>query len=95
MREWPKLAKTFQKLVQDTTNSCLDFRSFPNPMFMLMHMAARNGAATRYLAIEENFLLTAIHISALKNIPFSEGMLLDLPADMPFPPPGYAPFPHF
>ncbi len=55
------------------------------PMFTLMHMAARNGVATKYLAIEENFLLTAIHISALKNIPFSEGVLPDLPADIPFP----------
>ena len=58
----------------------------------LMHMAARNNAATKYLAIEENFLLAAIHVAAMKNIPFAEGTLPDLPADMPSVPPGYVLF---
>ena len=54
-----------------------------------MHMAAKNNASTKYLAIEENFLLTAIHVAAMKNIPFTEGALPDLPVDMPSVPPGY------
>ncbi len=53
-----------------------------------MHMAARNGLATKYLAIEENFLLAAIHVAALKNFPFAEGVLPDLPGNMPCVPPG-------
>lgn len=57
-------------------------------MFTLMHMAARNNAATKYLAIEENFLLAAIHVVALKKIPFSKGTLPDLPSNMPFVPSG-------
>ena len=51
-------------------------------------MASGNNAATRYLAIEENFLLAAIHIAAIKNIRFAEGTLPDLPADLPSMPPG-------
>lgn len=54
-----------------------------------MHMAAKNGFKTKYLAIEENFLLAAIHIAAIKNIPFAAGTIPDLPADMPSMPPGY------
>ena len=79
----------FQKLVQNAANSSLQFRIFPNPMLSLMHMAARNNATTKYLVIEENFLLAAIHVAAMKNIPFAEGTLPDLPADMPSLPPGY------
>jgi len=54
-----------------------------------MHMAARNNLTTKYLAIEENFLLAALHVAAMKNIPFAEGTLPDLPANMPAAPPGY------
>jgi len=78
----------FQKLVQNAANSSLQFRTFSNPMFSLMHMAARNNATTKYLAIKENFLLATIHMAAMKNIPFAEGTLPDLPADMPSVPPG-------
>ncbi len=88
LQDWPKLARTFRKLVQSTTDGCPEFRAFPNPVFTLMHMAARNGVATKYLAIEENFLLTAIHVAALKNFPFAEGALPDLPANMPSAPLG-------
>src|SRR5277367_6023993 len=63
-----------------------------NPMFSLMHMAGKNHATTKYLAIEENFLLAAIHVAAMKNIPFAEGTLPDLPADMPSVPHGYVLF---
>ena len=92
MQDWPKLLIQFQKLVQSAADSSSQFRTFPNPMFSLMHMAARNNAATKYLAIEENFLLAAIHVAAMKNIPFAEGTLPDLPADMPSLPPGYVLF---
>ena len=61
-------------------------------MFTLMHMAARNNAATKYLAIEENFLLAAIHVAALTKIPFGRGTLPDLPANMPFVPSGWVLF---
>ena len=92
MQNWLKLLVQFQKLVQNAANSSPEFCTFPNPMFSLMHMAARNHAATQYLAIEENFLLAAIHIAVMKNIPFAEGTLPDLPADMPSVPPGYVLF---
>lgn len=58
-------------------------------------MASRNNATTKYLAIEENFLLAAIHVAALKNIPFREGILPELPAKMPTVPPGYVFFRSF
>jgi len=74
--------------VQNAADGSPEFRTFPNPMFALMHMAARNNAVTQYLAIEENFLLAAIHVAAMKNIPFAKGTLPDLPADMPSAPPG-------
>ena len=90
LQDWPKLARTFQKLVKNAAdNDRSEFRSFANPMFTLMHMAARNGLATKYLAIEENFLLTAIHVAALKSFSFAKGALPDLPADMPSAPLGY------
>ena len=92
LQNWPKLARTFQKLVQKTPDDSSEFRSFPNPVFALMYMAARNGLATKYLAIEENFLLAAIHIAALKNFPFAEGVLPDLPGNMPSVPPGWVVF---
>ena len=88
LQDWPKLARTFQKLVQSTRDGSSEFRPFPNPVFTLMHMAARNGVATKYLAIEENFLLTAIHVAALKNFPFAKGVLPDLPENMPSAPLG-------
>ena len=83
-------AITFQKLVQHMTNGSSQFRTFPNPMFSLMYMAASNNVTTRYLAIRENFLLLAIHIT--KNIPSAEGTLPDLPENMPSVPPGYVLF---
>lgn len=89
LQGWPKLAKTFQGLVRNAADGISQFRPFSNPMFSLMHMASRNGFAAGYLAIEENFLLAAMHIAALKNIPFAEGTLPDLPADMPSMPLGY------
>jgi hypothetical protein len=79
----------FQKLVQIAKNGSLQFCTFSNPMFSLMHMAAKNNATTKYLAIKENFLLAAIHVAAMKSIPFAKGTLPDLPADMPSVPPGY------
>lgn len=78
--------------MQNATDGNSQFCAFPNPIFSLMHMAARNNAATKYLAIEENFLLAAIHVAAMKDIPFAEGTLPDLPADMPTVPPGYVLF---
>jgi hypothetical protein len=89
LQDWPKLVIQFQKLVQSATDGSSQFRAFSNPMFSLMHMAARNNATTKYLAIEENFLLAAIHVAAMKNIRFAEGTLPDLPADMPSVPLGY------
>lgn len=62
--------------------------SNPNPIFSLVQMASRNNGATKYLAIEENFLMAAIHVAAMKHIPFAEGTLPDLPAHMPSAPPG-------
>jgi hypothetical protein len=59
-----------------------------NPILSLMQMAARNNASTRYFAIEENFLLAAIHVAAMKQIPFNNGILPDLPSNMPSLPPG-------
>jgi len=78
----------FQEIVQNATDGGSQFRPFSNPMLSLMHMAARSEAATRYLAIQDNFLLAAIHVAAMKNIPFAEGTLPDLPANMPSVPPG-------
>ena len=89
MQDWPKLVMQFQKLVQNAADGSSQFRTFPNPMFSLMYMAVRNNVAMKYLTIEENFLLAAIHVAAMKNIPFAEGTLPDLPANMPSVPPGY------
>ena len=68
--------------------------TFQNLMFSLivLHMSARNNVATKYLAMGENFPLSAIHISAMKNIPFAERTLPYLPATMPSLPPGYVHF---
>lgn len=80
----------FRKLVdKNEHNDCSSFRTFSNPLFSLIHMASRNNATTKYLAVEENFLLAAIHVAALKNIPFREGILPELPAKMPSAPSGY------
>lgn len=88
MQDWPKLATTFQKLAKEAIDGSLPFRTFLNPILSLMHMAARNDVTSRYLAIEENFLFAAIHVVAMKDIPFVEGTLPDLPAEMPSAPPG-------
>jgi len=53
------------------------------PVISLMKMASRINSRSRYLAIEENFLLAAIHVAAMKDIPFAEGTLPDLPSDLP------------
>jgi hypothetical protein len=92
LQDWPRLVVTFKELVQKAADSSSQFRPFSNPLLSLMHMAARNNVATKYLAIEENFLLAAIHVAAMKNISFAEGTLPDLPADMPSVPPGYVAF---
>jgi len=87
--EWPKLANTFKKMVKETTvKSSLPMDTFSKPIFSLMQMAARNDAQTKYYAIEENFLLAAIHVAAMKDIPFAEGVLPDLPSNMPSVPSG-------
>lgn len=62
--------------------------SFSKPILSLMQMAAKNLADTRYHAVEENFLLAAIHIAAMKDIQFAKGILPDLPSDMPLVPSG-------
>ena len=54
-----------------------------------MQMAAKNNARSKYLAIEENFLLAAIHMAALKEIPFAKGNLPDLPTNLPSMPSGW------
>lgn len=71
-----------------TDKTSLPMDTFSKPIFSLMQMAARNSAQTKYFAIEENFLLAAIHVAAMKDIPFAEGTLPDLPSDMPHVPPG-------
>ena len=89
MHEWPKLANTFNKTVMRTTDkTSLPMDTFSKPIFSLLQMAARNTAGTRYLAIEENFLFAAIHIAAMKDISFADGILPDLPGNMPLVPPG-------
>ncbi|KAF8809712.1 hypothetical protein BYT27DRAFT_7222307 [Phlegmacium glaucopus] len=88
LQDWPRLATTFQKLVKEVTNGSLQLRKFSNPIFSLMQMAAKNNAATKYLTIKENFVLAAIHVAAMKDIPFAEGTLPDLSANMPFVPRG-------
>jgi hypothetical protein len=76
--------------VNESTDRSFQFRMFsiPNPILSLMQMASKNHATTRYLAIEENFLMAAIHVAAMKHIQFAEGTLPDLPAHMPSVPPG-------
>ena len=66
----------------------LGMDTFSKPFFSLMEMAARNNPKSKYFAIEENFLLAAIHVAAMKDIPFAEGSLPDLPGDMPLVPSG-------
>jgi hypothetical protein len=75
--------------VKETTDGkSLPVTTFSKPIFSLMQMAARNNAKSKYLAIEENFLLAAIHVAALKDISFAEGVLPDLPSNMPSVLPG-------
>ena len=57
-------------------------------MFSLMQMVARNNSSTKYFAIAENFLFAAIHVAAMKQIEFANGILPDLPSDMPSMPSG-------
>lgn len=92
LQDWPQLAINFRKLVRNATDSHSQFRSFSNPVFTLMHMATKNNVATKYLAIEENFLLAAIHVAAMKSIQFKNGNLPDLPANMPSVPLGWVSF---
>jgi hypothetical protein len=68
--------------------SSLPLDTFSKPIFSLMQMAARNDTQTRYYAIEENFLFAAIHVAAMKDIPFAKGILPDLPSNMPIVPSG-------
>lgn len=51
-------------------------------------MTATSGAKAKYLAVEENFLLAAIHVASMKDIRFAKGILPDLPSDMPVMPSG-------
>ncbi|KIJ90289.1 hypothetical protein K443DRAFT_15357 [Laccaria amethystina LaAM-08-1] len=88
LQDWPKMATTFKNLIPNPADGISQFHDFSNPLFSLMHMAAKNTVKTKYLAIEENFLLAAIHIAAIKNIPFAAGTIPDLPADLPSMPPG-------
>jgi hypothetical protein len=66
----------------------LPMETFTKPILSLMQMAAKNSADTKYHAVEENFLMAAIHIAAMKDIQFAEGILPDLPSDMPLVPSG-------
>jgi hypothetical protein len=81
--------------VNESTDRSFEYRMFsnPNPIFSLMQMASKNHASTRYLTVEENFLMAAIHVAAMKHIQFAEGTLPDLPSDMPSVPPGWVFFP--
>jgi hypothetical protein len=74
--------------VKEATDRSFQIRQSSNPIISLLQMAARNDASTKYLAIEENFLLAAIHVAAMKDISFAEGILPDLPTNMPSVPPG-------
>jgi hypothetical protein len=78
LQDWLKLAIQFQKLVQNAADGSLQFHTFFNPMFSSMHMAAKNNATTKYLVIEENFLLATIHVAAMKSIPFAKGTFLQI-----------------
>jgi hypothetical protein len=89
LQDWPNLANTFQKLVMEAKErTSLPVTTFTKPILSLMQMAAKNNARSKYLAIEENFLLAAIHVAALKEIPFAEGILPDLPTNLPSMPSG-------
>lgn len=66
----------------------LNLTTFPKPIFILMQLAARNYSKSKYMAIEENFLLAAIHVAAMRDIPFAEGILPDLPSGLPSVPSG-------
>jgi hypothetical protein len=68
--------------------STLPMETFSKPILSLMQMAAKNSADTKYHAIEENFLMAAIHIAAMKDIQFAGGILPDLPSNMPLVPIG-------
>ena len=83
----------FRDLVQKAPDRPSPIPEFRNAMFSLMQMVAKNNFTTKYLAIEENFLLAAIHVAAMKDIPFVKGTLPDLPADMLSTPPGCILFP--
>ena len=89
LRDWPKLVTAFKGTVITKKNeSTLPMETFSKPILSLMQMAAKNLAATRYHAVEENFLMAAIHIAAIKDIKFKKGILPDLPCDMPLVPSG-------
>ena len=89
MQNWPKLVDEFVKVVGRARKPLpLPSTSFSKPIFSLMQMAAKNHDNSHYLAIEENFLLAAIHVAAMKDISFAEGILPDLPIDLPLVPLG-------
>ena len=91
LQNWPNLVDAFQKLVTEAETkerTPLPVTTPTRPIFSLMQMAAGNSARSKYLAIEENFILAAIHVAALKEIPFAEGFLPDLPNNMPTMPSG-------
>lgn len=62
--------------------------TFSRPIYSLLQMTATSGAKAKYLAVEENFLLAAIHVASMKDIRFAKGILPDLPSDMPVMPSG-------
>ncbi len=45
----------------------------------LLHMIFRNQATVKYAAIEGNLLFAAVHLAFIKDIPFSQDHLPDLP----------------
>jgi hypothetical protein len=89
LREWPKVATAFQDMVKNVPErNVLPMNTFSKPILSLMEMVARNTLKSRYYAIEENFLMAAVHVAAMRDIPFAEGSVPDLPGDIPMVPVG-------
>jgi hypothetical protein len=89
LHDWPKLLTSFKKTVTNKKDkSTLPMETFSTPILSLMQMASKSLSASKYHAVEENFLVAAIHIAAMKDIHFAKGLLPDLPSDMPLVPSG-------
>lgn len=83
LRDWSSVLNSFRAVVNKNAPPApqTDLPDGSSPLLVLMRLLVRSEVRSHYVNVENNFLYAALHLYALNNGIFPEGIIPNLPGE--------------